>query len=64
MIVQVLVEFEVTSEDGLLDERYAKEAAENASYNNLVLTKTGASIVDGVLVQVDGYGECGVRLPE
>ena len=64
MNVKILVEFEIGSEQGELDEATAKAAASEAAYHYLSFTNTGQDVQEKVRVHVDGFGECEVALGE
>lgn len=66
MRVQILVTFEVESDQDGLDEKTAKEAAEKAAFDYLSLvTISGVNTdVESVVVHVDGFGECSVALAD
>jgi hypothetical protein len=71
MKVKILIEFDVDGcedeeEDGPLTENIAKAAASMAAYDFLTFcTVSGVNTdTEEVVVHVDGYGQCEVRLGE
>jgi len=64
MRVEIMVGFDVTSDESGLDEADARAAAESAAFHNLALTRTGIKVVESVAPFVDGFGACRVELAE
>lgn len=70
MKVKILVEFEVETElddieHGELTESRARSAASEAAYQHLCFTKNiGFASLESIEVDVDGFGECTVRIGE
>jgi len=64
MKVQIMVAFEVSSDEGELDEKTAKAAAEQAAFDFLSLvTVSGVNTdTEEVTVHVDGFGDCTVSI--
>ncbi len=64
MKVNIMVEFDVESEEDGFDEKEAKAAASVAAWDYLCLTRNGQDVADDAEVHVDGVGKFTVKVAD